>query len=189
MMSEERLWRISKWVMKIVRHLDLKDREIDGTVHWKSMGPKLRYAFEKEGGYNFSDSQWIDYIWNGSKLRHTFQTEGGYTFSDSQWLHSIWKGSNKTRIQYCKNYNDVLWLFAPFKGERKEGHQNSILHILDPSVDEALEEESTTIYRGREKCTTRVNGSVIRTPSAGSTWPGHKKRDCSFGRQGLTPLL
>ena len=33
--------------MKLVRHLDLKDRESDGAVHWESMGPKLRHAFQK----------------------------------------------------------------------------------------------------------------------------------------------
>ena len=27
---------------------------------------------------------------------------------------------------------------------------------------------------------------LIRTPSSGSTWPGHRKRDCSFGKHGLT---
>ena len=40
--------------------LDLEDRETDGAVHWKSMGPKLRYAFQKEGGYTLSDSQWLE---------------------------------------------------------------------------------------------------------------------------------
>ena len=44
---------------------------------------------------------------------------------------------------------------------------------------------STTTYRGREKCTTTLNGSLTRMPSTGSTWPGHKRKDCSFGRQGL----
>ena len=48
--------------------------------------------------------------------------------------------------------------------------------------------KSTTIYRGREKYTLTVNGSLIRTPPTGSTWRGHKKQDCSFGRQGLALL-
>ena len=42
--------RISKWVTKLVPHIDLKDRETDGAVHWKSMGRKLRHAFQKQGG-------------------------------------------------------------------------------------------------------------------------------------------
>ena len=45
------------------------------------------------------------------------------------------------------------------------------------------QKNSTTTYRGREECTATASGSLIRTPSTGSTWPGHKKRDCSFGRQ------
>ena len=46
--------RISKLVMKLVRHLDVADRGTDGAVHWKLMGPKLRHAFQK-GGHTFSD--------------------------------------------------------------------------------------------------------------------------------------
>ena len=42
--------------------------------------------------------------------------------------------------------------------------------------------DSTTIYRGREKCTVKVTGSLIRTPSTGSIWPGRKKKDCIFGQ-------
>ena len=74
--------------------------------------------------------------------------------------------------------------------------------------------KSTTMYRGRETRTTResgrflrtpsvglkfrhgltpLSGSLIRTPSAGSTWDpldqDTKKKDCSFGRRGPTPLL
>ena len=35
------LWEpgISKLVMKLVRNADLKEREADGAVHWKSIGP------------------------------------------------------------------------------------------------------------------------------------------------------
>ena len=39
---------ISKLVMKLVRNHDQEERETDGAVHWKSMGPKLRYAFRQE---------------------------------------------------------------------------------------------------------------------------------------------
>ena len=67
--------------MKLVRHLDLADRETDGAIYWKSLGPNLRDAFQKEGGHTFSDSDWIEYIY---------------------------KRSNETWFQYCKNSNDVL---------------------------------------------------------------------------------
>ena len=67
--------------MMLVRHLDQKDGETDGAVRWKSMGPKLRHMFQKQGGHTSSDSDWID---------------------------CIWKGSNRTRFQDCTNSNDVL---------------------------------------------------------------------------------
>ena len=64
--SEERKWNyipadgnfkntveaeVSKLVMGLVRHYDHDEREPDGAVHWKSMGPKLRQAFQKIGGH------------------------------------------------------------------------------------------------------------------------------------------
>ena len=38
---------VAKLVMKLVRHHDQEERETDGAVHWKPMGPKLRFAFHK----------------------------------------------------------------------------------------------------------------------------------------------
>ena len=38
---------VAKLVMKLVRHHDQDERETDGSFHWKSMGPKLRFAFHK----------------------------------------------------------------------------------------------------------------------------------------------
>ena len=75
--------------MKLVRHLDQKDRETDGALQWKSMGPKLRHAFQERGGRTFSDSQWLEYIY---------------------------KGGNRPRFQYCKNFNDVLLSIRPIQG-------------------------------------------------------------------------
>ena len=60
-------YRISTKVTSLVRHLDLKDRETDGAVHWASVGPKLRQEFQKSG-HTFSDAQWLDYIWKAIKL-------------------------------------------------------------------------------------------------------------------------
>ena len=40
---------ISKLVVKLVRHPDPEERETDGAVHWRSIGPKLRQAFQREG--------------------------------------------------------------------------------------------------------------------------------------------
>ena len=49
--------------------------------------------------------------------------------------------------------------------ERKEGRQTVFFTPLHPFGDEG---------------TTTVHGSLIRTPSTGSTWPGHKKRGLQF---------
>ena len=81
-------YRISKKVTRLERHLDLADRESDGAVHRKSIGPKLRHAFSK----------------------------GGHIFSDSDGLDYIWKGSNKTQLQCCKNSNDVLLYIRAIQG-------------------------------------------------------------------------
>ena len=36
------------------------------------MGPKLRYAFRKDGGNTFSDIDWTDHIWMGSSKSRFF---------------------------------------------------------------------------------------------------------------------
>ena len=77
-------------VTNLVRHRDFADRETDGAVHRKSMGPKLRQAFQNEGGHTFSDTGWLDYIS---------------------------KGSRKTRSQYCRNSDDVLLYTRVIQGQ------------------------------------------------------------------------
>ena len=53
---------VSKLVMRVVCRYDQDERETDGAVHWNSMGPKLRKAFQKAGGRKFSGSDWLQYI-------------------------------------------------------------------------------------------------------------------------------
>ena len=36
---------ISKLIMRLGRHYDQDARDVDGAVHWDSMGPRLRNAF------------------------------------------------------------------------------------------------------------------------------------------------
>ena len=78
---EERLWNdipacqqlrgytfdaeVSKLVMRLVRRYDQDERETDGAVHWKLIGPKLRKAFRKAGGQQFSDFDWLEHIYKG----------------------------------------------------------------------------------------------------------------------------
>ena len=49
---------ISKLVMRLVRHYDQEERETDGAVHWNSIGPKLRKAFQKAGRAHFLGLQY-----------------------------------------------------------------------------------------------------------------------------------
>ena len=74
--------------MKLVRHHDQDERETDGTVHGKSMGPKLRHASQKGSGCDFSDSI-------GQHIN---------------------KGSNKTRFPYSKNSQNVLLYTRAIQG-------------------------------------------------------------------------
>ena len=80
---------ISKLVMGLIRHYDLDERETDGAVHWNSMVPKLRKAFQKSGGRKFSDTDWLEHIYKGSNKRR-FQCR-----------------MNSEKIPYC--------IFVPFK--------------------------------------------------------------------------
>ena len=73
-------WKITKLGMHLIRHCDVADRETDGGVHWSSMCPKLRRAKARKPS---PIPMALDYI-------HT--------------------GSNKTRFQYCKNSNDVIFV-------------------------------------------------------------------------------
>ena len=61
---------------KLERHENLRERKTDGTTHWKFISPKLRFKFPSDGGSNFTDREWINYIW---------------------------KGSSKIRFQHCQN--------------------------------------------------------------------------------------
>ena len=67
--------------MRLVRHYDQDEREIDGAVHLDSVGPKLRKALQKSGDRKFSDTDWLEHIY---------------------------EGSNKMRFQYCMNSKNVL---------------------------------------------------------------------------------
>ena len=56
---------ISKLVMRLVRHHDQDERETDGAVHWNSMVPMLRNAFQKHGGRELSDTDGLQHIYEG----------------------------------------------------------------------------------------------------------------------------
>ena len=68
---------------------DQDERETDGAVHWNSMRPKLRKAFQKAGGQKFSDSDWLQYMY---------------------------KESDQTMFQYRMSYRGVLLYIRAIQG-------------------------------------------------------------------------
>ena len=75
--------------MRLGHHYDQDERKTGGAVHLNSMGPKLRNAFQKHGGRKFSDTD---------------------------WLQHIYEGSNKMRFQYCMIFFKISYcVFVPFK--------------------------------------------------------------------------
>ena len=175
--------------MRLVRRYDQHERETDGAVHWKSMGPELRKAF---------------------------QTTGGHKFSGCDWLQHIYKESKQTRFLYCKNSRDILMYIRACQGhtggnviapelmghvavpykwkeflfhrgcsndvtsilksglvaggrESKEGRQTLFFTPLNPFGDNPDEEEpGDDLSKPREKYTVTASGNLVRTPSTGS---------------------
>ena len=170
---------ISIYVMRLVRDYDQDERETDGAVHLNSMIPKLRKAFQKSGGRKFSDTDWIEHIY---------------------------EGSNKVRFQYCTNSKNSFCILVPFKDTleltghvaipKKNGKNSCFIEdVLSTSTlsldqDTSLEDEkakkedrpssshlstrSGTIqtkknlamtYQNREKYTITVSGKLLTAPS------------------------
>ena len=68
--------------------------------------------------------------------------------------------------------------------EGKEGHTVlfTAVNLFGDNPDDKTQQRPIEAV----KHTITANGSLIRTLSTVSTWPEHKKGDCSFGRQGDT---
>ena len=80
---------ISNMVVRLVHHVAEDERETDGAVHWISISPKLRKACQKAGGQKFSDTD---------------------------WLQHIYEASNKMRFQYCMNSKKILLYIRSIQG-------------------------------------------------------------------------
>ena len=50
------------------------------------------------------------------KLRKAFQKSGGRKFSDTDWLQHIYEGSNKMRFQYRMNSRNSLLYIRAIQG-------------------------------------------------------------------------
>ena len=54
------------------------------------------------------------------KLIIRFQRDGGSNFTDRDWINFIWKESNKTRFQYFQNSCTNYCTLEPFKDAQEE---------------------------------------------------------------------
>ena len=97
--------QVSKFVSKLVRHENSRERETDGAIHWKFKSPKLRFKFRSDGGSNFTDRDWINFIW---------------------------KGSNRTKFQYCQNSCNKLLYIRTIQGHtrRRNDSTRDAGHVL-----------------------------------------------------------
>ena len=69
----------------MLRHFDQEERQIDRSRHWDSIKPELV---------------------------RKFACEGARDFSDEAWLQEIFEGSTKRTIEYCKDKDGIVWVFA-----------------------------------------------------------------------------
>ena len=47
--------QVSKFVSKLRRHENSRERETDEAIHWKFVSPRLRFKFRSDGGSKFND--------------------------------------------------------------------------------------------------------------------------------------
>ena len=106
---------------------------------------------------------------------HVFFTTGKNTFSQRLFVErSIYLGE---------------WIDSRWKTKR-QSTTSSLLHTLQNFWEQSRRRRiQQRRIEAEKKYTIMANGSLIRTSSAGSTWPGHKKGDYFFGKQGLTPSM
>ena len=148
---------VSKLLVRLVRHCDQDEREADGTVHWKSIGPKLRKAFQKAGGHKFSGSD-CSIFTEATKLGSSLQT------FQRRPVHSCYSRAHWERTRQIGHIAIPQWkefLFhGGIAGEGKEGKPSSS-HLHSRTIQMNL---ATT--RSREKLTTAIGNLV--TTSTGS---------------------
>ena len=135
---------LKKLVMRLGRHKDQDEYEVDGAVHWDSMGPKLWKVFQKAGGRKFSDTHWLQRIYHGSskmKLlyiraikRHAsgkliareclgtllFHTIGTNSFSERMFLHLYFNSQVRTRGWWkCEQRWKTQFSFPMFENDQE----------------------------------------------------------------------
>ena len=174
--------------MRFVRRYDQGEREPDGAVHWNSVGPKLRQAFQKSGGRKFSDTDWLQHMCEGSnKMRFQYcmnskkiflyvraiQGHTGGNLTAPEWMGHVaipceWREFLFHRV--CSfDVTSILksGLIAGGR-ESKEGRQPSSSHLSTRSGTIQTKKHPAMTYQNREKYTVTVRGKILRTPSTGS---------------------
>ena len=92
---------ISEFVMRLVRHMDLQERESDEAVHWKSMGPKGWCAFLKDGGDTLSYTDWDNHMLKGSNYFQFIRAIQGDTGGDDHaWTDGSCRYSFTNRKEF-----------------------------------------------------------------------------------------
>ena len=92
--SHKYMWKsqISKVLSRLVGH-ECRDRETDGAIHWEVILSKIVITFLRDGSREFTDRDWINYIW---------------------------KGSSKTRFKICQNLAKIYCTSEPFNVTQEE---------------------------------------------------------------------
>ena len=155
-------------------------------VHWKSMCPKLREAFHKGGGNDFSDSDWLQHIHKGSKktrlqwLQKIPRLPVVYShFSgihcwerDCSWVdgscrHSIQMERipvSPRMLSWC-HFNPQVWTDS-WRKRKQRGTTNCLLHTSQPVRGQSRWRRTQRRHVGAEKSTLtqQIQASSRRRP-------------------------
>ena len=182
---------------KLVRHENSRERETDVASHWKFTSPKLRFKFRSDGGSNFTERDWINFIWKGSNKTifqycqnscnkwlciravrgHTgeevFQLEIlGHVRTPLNWKEFVFHQGCSSNVTFVLNGGRIA-------GERRSRHQTlGILHSTDGETK--LKNFFMVIWRSPEKFSTQRAGSTLKTLFTGSILGRPKEEGISF---------
>ena len=190
---------ISNFGVKLVRHHDQEERKklmvlVIGNRSVRNCGTHFREHllwfglprayFQREPKTGSNIARFLTTFWCIFALFQDTLEERDRAWTDGSWrFHRDGRNSCFTEGALLTWHHSTEHDSAQVERERK-GDKQSSSHPSNLFWETVQKKNSTTTCRGREKYTIMANGSLIKTPSAGSTEPGYKRRDCSFGRQG-----
>ena len=166
--------------MRLVRHYDQHERETDGAVHWKLMGPKLRKALQKAGGQKLSNSDWQrrpvvllcysrTHKCERDSVESLFHTNGKNSCSIEDALIMSLQSSNQD---------------SSLEDEKARKETDHLLHNSQPIRGQSRWRRTQRWpFEAEKKYSTTTSGDLVRTPSTGSTQPEHKTKDYISGKR------